>query len=75
MNAVPIAVKKMIIPDVQTIGIFLGELKYNPRPICIYMHTKNKEAPFICKNRIIHPLSISRIMWITESKAILVAAT
>lgn len=36
---------------------------------------KNREAPFIWVYRITHPVSISRIMWITDSNAISVDAT
>lgn len=41
----------------------------------IYIRIKNREAPFIWVYRIAHPESISRIMWITESKANSVEAT
>lgn len=75
MKAAPIEARKMITPDTHTIGVFRYELKYNPRAIWVYISTKNNEAPFACKYRIIHPASISRIMWITESKAIDTSAT
>lgn len=75
MKAAPIVANKINTPDTQTIGIFAGELKYIPRPMCVYIRIKNNDAPFICRYRIIQPLSMSRIMWITESKASSVDAT
>jgi len=33
------------------------------------MKMKNRDAPFICRNRVIHPTLTSRIMWITELNA------
>lgn len=41
----------------------------------VYINMKNKEAPFICIYRITHPLSTSRMMCITDSKAIVVSLT
>lgn len=35
----------------------------------IYKKIKNREAPFIWRNRIIQPKSISRMIWITDSNA------
>lgn len=46
-----------------------------PRAMCAYIRTKNNDAPFMCKYRITQPESMSRIMWITESKASSVDAT
>lgn len=61
---------KIRIPEVQTIGIFEGDEKYKPRLMWVYNKRKNREAPFICRYRVIHPLSISRIMCITLLNAI-----
>lgn len=67
INAVPIVNSKMITPEIQTVGFFMGELKYTPRPMCMNMIIKNKDAPFMCVYRVIAPISTSRMMWITES--------
>lgn len=45
-----------------------------PRARCEYMRRKNSDAPFMWRYRISHPLSISRMMCITESNAISVLA-
>jgi hypothetical protein len=35
---------------------------------------KNKEAPFMCTNRVAHPPFTSRMMWIVDEKAVSVSA-
>jgi hypothetical protein len=30
---------------------------------------KNREAPFMCMNRVIQPFSTSRIKWMTDERA------
>lgn len=69
MKAAIIETNKMITPDTQTVGIFFGELKNNPRLIWINNRIKNNEAPLRCINRNTQPDWISRIMWIIELKA------
>jgi len=33
------------------------------------MKMKNKEAPFMCRNRVVHPPLTSRMMWMTDENA------
>lgn len=70
IKAAPMDARRITTPEAHTIGIFEGELKQIPRLIWMYISMKNSDAPFICKYRIAHPESMSRMMWITESNAI-----
>jgi len=60
--------RKISTPILHVIFI-LTLLKNNPRPMCVYMSTKNKEAPLACKRRTNQPKGASRIMWDKQSKA------
>lgn len=69
IKAAPIVARRITTPDAQTMGSFCGELKYTPRAMWVYRSTKNRDAPFMCRYRIAHPESMSRMVWITESNA------
>lgn len=71
-KAAPIEHSRIIIPDNQTVGIFLVDSKYSPREMWVNITIKNNDAPFMCIYRIIHPCSMSRMMCITDSKAIVI---
>lgn len=61
-NAVAIVISIITIPDIHTFVLLEGELKYIPRAVCMYMIMKNREAPFICSIRMIHPIFLSRMI-------------
>lgn len=71
-NAVPMRIKKMDVPDIQT-WVSLYEENNIPRAMCVKIKMKNIAAPFIWIVRIIHPPSTSRIIWITDGNAILIS--
>jgi len=60
-KAVPIKIRIIETPDSQT-WVNLNELKISPRLMCVNSKIKKKDAPFIWRFRINHPLSTSRIM-------------
>jgi len=68
MKAVPIKMKRMEIPDIQ-VSFLLKEEKIIPRLIWIKIIKKKKDAPFIWKNRSIHPSITSRVIWMVEENA------
>lgn len=74
-NAVAIVIKIIAIPLDQTFIFLYGEEKYTPRAVCAYRRIKNKDAPFMCVIRMIHPILVSCIIITILVKAILVSAT
>jgi hypothetical protein len=62
MNAAIMEINRIITPEIHTICSFMGELKYTPRAMWVYIKRKNTEAPFMCAYRIIHPHLVSRMM-------------
>lgn len=69
IKAVPIKIKRIVIPDIQ-VSFPLKEEKIIPRLIWIKITIKKREAPFICKNRKSHPSITSRVIWIVDENAI-----
>lgn len=61
INAVPINSKRIVTPDIH-VSLVLKEENTIPRLIWIKITKKNKEAPFICKNRKAHPSITSRLI-------------
>lgn len=68
-NAVAIERSSKRVPVTQTLGWFPGELKYRPRIMWEYSKIKKREAPFMCMIRGSQPVSMSRMIIITEEKA------
>lgn len=68
MNAVPIKINKIEIPEIQ-VSFLLKEENIIPRLIWMKIIKKKKDAPFIWKNRNIHPWITSRVMWIVDENA------
>ena len=70
-KAVAIVISMITVPEIQTVFLFRGELKYIPRAMWMNIKIKNRDAPFLCKLRETHPFILSCIIVIIFSKAVL----
>jgi len=72
-NAVAIVNIISAIPDIHVFCWFAGEEKYSPRAVCVYITRKNRDAVFVCKIRVMKPISVSFMIEETSINAFVIS--